>query len=172
MKPRQPTSEEIRLWRASNRFTQRKKENEEPAETSFSEEIVDAPSAKAPGGNASIPSKKTPPNAKLHPLPVREARRRLKSHPEIEAVLDLHGLTKLAAYEEVARFLRVQHQKGRRHVLIITGKGRQGEGVLRSALPHWLNESALRPTISAFAAPRPEKGGEGVMHILLKARQS
>jgi DNA-nicking Smr family endonuclease len=75
----------------------------------------------------------------------------------------------LDAYALVQQFVMRAHCGGRRHVAIITGKGRTGEaGVLRSNLPHWLNELALRPLISAFATARAEKGGEGVMHVLLK----
>jgi DNA-nicking Smr family endonuclease len=54
-------------------------------------------------------------------------------------------------------------------VVIITGKGRgTAMGVLRTALPDWLNEPRLRPLISTITHARPEKGGEGVTHVLLK----
>lgn len=105
---------------------------------------------------------------RLSHLTLREANRRFKDHP-IEARLDLHGFTKLDARDAVRHFIERQHALGRRHLVIITGKGKGGEiGVLRDFLPDWLNESALRPLISATASARPEKGGEGVTHVLLK----
>ena len=98
----------------------------------------------------------------------REATRRFKQHP-IEARLDLHGETKLDARERVQHFIRRQHDLGRRHVVIITGKGKGGAvGVLREYLPDWLNEPVLRPLISSMAYAAQEKGGAGVTHVLLK----
>ena len=92
----------------------------------------------------------------------------MKLHP-LEATLDLHGMGKIEAYGQVQSFIQQQVRKARRHVLIITGKGRGGqEGVLRSNLPHWLNEPALRPLIAAMITARPEKGGAGALHVLLK----
>jgi DNA-nicking Smr family endonuclease len=105
----------------------------------------------------------------LSPLPTREAKRAFASHRAVDITLDLHGLTKLDAYRRVQQCITRAHATGMRHVAIITGKGRGHEiGVLRSNLPYWLNEPALRPLISAFAHARAEKGGEGVMHVLLK----
>jgi DNA-nicking Smr family endonuclease len=124
-----------------------------------------AADSKAPPTAAATPTPRALPA--LKPLPRREAAR-VRKLP-IEAVLDLHGLTKLEAYERVGSFLCAQVAGGVRHVLIITGKGRQGEGVLRQNLPHWLNEPALRRLVAGFVAGRPEKGGDGVMHVLLRS---
>lgn len=166
MKSRLLTPEERRLWRESNRFTTLK-ENAAPEELT---PIVDEGRA-----GALLPPIITKPvrATRLAPLSIltaREANRSFKPYP-IDATLDLHGLSKLEAYDRVQAFLVHQHAAGRRHVVIITGKGRGGEaGVLRSHLPHWLNEMALRSRISAFAHAKPEKGGAGVLHVLLKAR--
>lgn len=104
----------------------------------------------------------------LSHLTQREASRRFKNHP-IEARLDLHGYNKLDARDAVKHFIQRQYDLGRRHVIIITGKGKAGDiGVLREFLPDWLNEPAVRILISSVAAARPEKGGTGVTHVLLK----
>jgi DNA-nicking Smr family endonuclease len=174
MKPRAPTAEELRLWRESNRFT---KKILAEVEAEHNEEISPSPIGERTGGWHRL----TPPrldNAltptlplggrELSPLPIREAAKRFKTHPSIEATLDLHGLSKLEAYAAVSRFVARERRKGRRHVLIITGKGREGEGILRRELPHWLNEPALRAHLSAFAHAHPTRGGAGVMHVLLK----
>ncbi len=60
----------------------------------------------------------------------------------------------------------------RRRVLVITGKGRDfGEGVLRDAVPRWLNEDSIRPMIRAFSHAAPKHGGEGALYVLLKRRK-
>ena len=121
----------------------------------------------APASSAIIRQKRKP----LRPLSTREANRLRKAYPEIEATLDLHGLGKIDAYGRVQDFLYQQQAAGARHVMIITGKGRIGDGVLRRELPHWLNDISLRPLVSAFASGRPEKGGHGVTHVLVKAHR-
>ncbi len=107
----------------------------------------------------------------LPPLEVmsgRDANRALKPHGRAQATLDLHGMSKLDAYEAVRDFIADAHHAGARHLAIITGKGRTSDGVLRANLPHWLNELALRRHIGAIAQASRDKGGSGVFHVLLK----
>ena len=167
MTKRPLTPEERKLWRESNRLTTVKIPVEE-------DEVEEVPAAKIAAPKASVPAPlpiaKPRPLSALKGLSAREAKRAFKPH-DLGASLDLHGLTKLEAYARVEAFIRQQHRLGRRHVAIITGKGRGSEtGVLRTNLPHWLNEPALRPLISAFTYAKPEKGGAGVTHVLLKSR--
>lgn len=171
MKPRLPTAEERRLWRESNRFTQGIKEDGDAAHTAEGTDAVDTPpevtlkpKARGTADASSLPAKSLSP---LALLPAREAAKRFKAFPA-EATLDLHGMGKTEAYTAVRRFLSRQHGRGARHVIIITGKGRPEEGVLKRELPHWLNEASLRAVVSAFGHARPERGGAGVMHVLLK----
>lgn len=195
MKHRVPSEAEVKLWQESNRFTRKvgiEEERECKVVESFSEalnnsfprqrvskrEAKSGPSGLSPAahvGSDSGPNGPTPTLplsgrelAPISHLPVREAARFFKSYSAIEAVLDLHGLNKLEAYSRVHGFITKHYRTGQRHLLIITGKGRIGPGLLRSELPHWLNESALRPMISAFAHAKPEKGGTGVTHVILK----
>jgi DNA-nicking Smr family endonuclease len=169
MKSRHPTPEERKLWRQSNRFTSRKAGTVNEGEDEVEIAPETAPSSKSAAAIPDIPAAKKQPKAALTPLSSREATRNFKLYP-IGATLDLHGFTKLEAYAKVASFITFQRRQGHRHVLIITGKGRGAEvGVLRANLPDWLNEPALRPLISAMAHGRPEKGGTGVLHVLLKA---
>lgn len=93
----------------------------------------------------------------------------------IEARLDLHGMTQAEAHRRVHAFIEGQQEAGRRCVLIVTGKGvwrRQdgggGVGVLREAVPRWLNEPSLRPRILAFTHAQPKDGGDGALYILLR----
>ena len=167
-KPRLPTEQELAEWRESNRGTklQKKVAHHTPPSPAA---VRPAPTQTPHGEHVSAPPKRTGLKAPLASLDAREAKRAFKPHAHIEATLDLHGLTKLEAYVRVQQFVMRAHCTGRRHVTIITGKGRAGEaGVLRTNLPHWLNEPALRPLISAFATARAEKGGHGVTHVLIK----
>ena len=168
-KPRLPTPEELADWQDTNRGTKvRKGVVSQPVSVRANQAMAGEAKPIVAKDKASVPRAGSARNlAPLKPLPLREAKRVFKN--PIEATLDLHGMAKLDAYVRVQQFVMRAHCSGRRHVAIITGKGRMGEaGVLRSNLPHWLNEPTLRPLISAFAYARAEKGGEGVTHVLLK----
>ena len=92
----------------------------------------------------------------------------------IEARLDLHGMTQSEAHGRMRRFLEASRDSGYRTVLVITGKGlrRDGQiGILRSAVPRWLNEPPLRDWIKAFDHATPRDGGEGALYILLRRRK-
>jgi DNA-nicking Smr family endonuclease len=93
-------------------------------------------------------------------------------HP-IEARLDLHGRTQAEAHRELADFVRAAHEAGRRCVLVITGRGLgpDGPGVLKSAVPRWLEEAGLRRRILAVAAAQPRHGGAGAFYLLLRRQR-
>lgn len=87
----------------------------------------------------------------------------------IQAELDLHGLTREEAREELAHFLAACLIQGYRCVRIIHGKGLSspgGESVLKALSRYWL---ARRDAILAFCQAKPHDGGEGALLALLKA---
>ena len=86
----------------------------------------------------------------------------------IEARIDLHGMTQDQAHRTLGDFLADSQAAGRRSVLVITGKGAGGTGILRDAVPKWLNEGANRGMIRAFSHATPKDGGEGALYVLLK----
>jgi DNA-nicking Smr family endonuclease len=90
----------------------------------------------------------------------------------IEGTIDLHGMTQVEAYRSLHHFLAVSQERGRRCILVITGKGSHSEGVLRAAVPHWLNLPASRGLVLAFAYATPAHGGVGALYVLLKRRRS
>jgi DNA-nicking Smr family endonuclease len=94
-------------------------------------------------------------------------------HP-IEARLDLHGKTQAEAHHALAVFIHSSSEAGRRCVLVITGRGLgpSGPGVLRSAVPRWLEEVGLRPKILAIAPAQPRDGGAGAFYLLLRRRRA
>src|SRR6202043_115669 len=74
---------------------------------------------------------------------VREAReveaglhRRLaRGREHLAARIDLHGMTQDGARAALTRFIERSAAEGWRAVLVITGKGTQGDGVLRRRVP-------------------------------------
>lgn len=86
----------------------------------------------------------------------------------IDVRLDLHGLTQEAAHRALARFIATSAADGARLALVITGKGRGGEGVLRTAVPRWLAEPAMRSRILAVTPAAANHGGAGALYILLR----
>lgn len=86
----------------------------------------------------------------------------------IEARLDLHGMTQEEAHRALKGFVAGSRRLGRRVVLVITGHGRSSGGVLKSAVPRWLNEPDLRPHVLALTPARPRDGGSGALYLLLR----
>jgi DNA-nicking Smr family endonuclease len=95
------------------------------------------------------------------------ARLRRGKHP-VEGRLDLHGMTQSEAHRALASFIRGARVAGKRCVLVITGRGRLGGGVLRAAVPRWLDEPEFRPHLLAIATAQPRDGGAGALYVMLR----
>ena len=104
-------------------------------------------------------------------LDKRTRTRLRRGQVDIEATIDLHGLTRTEAHRALNAFLEGSQNAGRRSVLVITGKGSRGEGVLRDSVPHWLNAEPNRRMIRAFSHAAPKDGGQGALYVLLKRRK-
>lgn len=104
----------------------------------------------------------------------RTASRLRRGRLRIKGRLDLHGLSQAHAHAALRRFVSAAWQLGLRSILVITGKGNRtdgGVGVLRSAVPLWLNEPDLRPKVLSFTYARPRDGGEGALYLLIRRRR-
>ena len=93
----------------------------------------------------------------------------------IDGTLDLHGMTRAEAEDALNRFIQARQSAGARCVLVITGKGlNQGgvgdwsPGVLRQAVPGWLNAPPLAGRVLGFSYAQPRHGGSGALYVLLK----
>ena len=84
------------------------------------------------------------------------------------ATLDLHGMTAASAHLALKRFIDEKYHQNHHHVLIITGKGVAGKGVIRTSLPVWLNEPPLSHQVVAFHPAKPKDGGAGAWYIKLR----
>lgn len=102
----------------------------------------------------------------------RSTRRRLaQGQQPIEARLDLHGLTAAQAERKLAGFIAVAEGQGCRCVLVITGKGANGKGVLRRLVPLWLKTPPLSSRVLAISAARQADGGDGALYVMLRRRR-
>ena len=102
----------------------------------------------------------------------RRTRERLRrGQVDIDATIDLHGLTQTEAHRALNVFLKGAQDAGQRSLLVITGKGSRGEGVLRDSVPNWLNAEPNRRMIRAFSHAAPKDGGLGALYVLLKRRK-
>lgn len=92
----------------------------------------------------------------------------------IDGRIDLHGMTQAEAHAALTGYLRRAHHDARRCILVITGKGAlsRGGGILRAAVPRWINERPLRDIVLALHPAQPKDGGEGALYVLLKRRRS
>lgn len=88
-------------------------------------------------------------------------------HP-VEARIDLHGMTQDEAHRALAAFIRGARAGGKRCVLVITGRGRLGGGILKGAVPRWLEEPEFRPHLLATATAQPRDGGAGALYVMLR----
>lgn len=101
----------------------------------------------------------------------KTAERLRQGERTVEGTLDLHGYTGRQAHAALGRFVRASYDLNRRCVLVITGKGVQGDGLLRSEVPRWLNAEPLRSLILAFSYAQPKDGGSGALYVLIKRKR-
>jgi DNA-nicking Smr family endonuclease len=88
-----------------------------------------------------------------------------------EAHLDLHGMTSDEALMAVVDFIRRSYTMGKRHLLLVTGRGKNspdGRGVLRDEVQLWLTREPLRRVVLAFVTAQPRDGGPGALYVLLR----
>jgi DNA-nicking Smr family endonuclease len=178
---RQPTPDEIALWRHVTRDVV-------PAHSSARDEEA----AADPAHSVAAP---TPPVEPARPRPVAAApaartrlmrasqrldpggpvdldrrtwqRLRRGQYP-VDARLDLHGMTQAEAHSALAGFLATAQGRGNRCVLVITGRGLSRGGTLREMTPRWLDEAPNRRRVLAFATAQQRHGGDGALYVLLR----
>lgn len=113
------------------------------------------------------PSRARPTPEELEP---RRQRRLSRERDPIEARIDLHGFGRFEAEDQLRGFLISCQMRGLRSVLVITGQGRRGGGVIRSSVHDWLTGPNLRGVVSGFASAHRRHGGDGALYVTLKPR--
>ncbi len=126
----------------------------------------------------------------------RNRRRLQRGKMEIEGRIDLHGMTETATHRALERFITGEAARGKRLVLVITGKGKgrdwQGNpiavpdapwergpgfnmptrsGVLRRMVPQWLAQPPLSALVVETAPAQPKHGGSGALYVYLRRQR-
>lgn len=137
----------------------------------------------APPGKASVapPTPKASPASpasarKAAPTPLAPIERRMvralaRGQTRAEATLDLHGMTQSQAHARLLGFLRRAQGSGHGLVLVVTGRGREGDearGVLRRMVPLWLGAPELRQLVMGFQEAGTRQGGAGALYVRLR----
>ena len=113
------------------------------------------------------PAKPRPDLAAIEP---RRKHRIAKERDPIGARLDLHGLDQDRARGVLERFVARAWDEGFRAVLIITGKGVQGDGILKRRTPEWLAAPHLAHIVAGISDAARHHGGEGALYVALKRK--
>jgi DNA-nicking Smr family endonuclease len=170
--------EEAELWDNVTKQAKPLRKRSRPAKSSL--EMIDdipaaansAPLLKLPAEIRKIPSAPPVPPP-LAPLGRRERSKLSRGRKEIDARLDLHGMTQTKAHRVLLNFLHHAQAGGMSFVLVITGKGRtvgpeSERGVLRRQVPHWLGLAEFRSLIVGFEEAHIGHGGEGALYVRVR----
>ena len=173
------SEEERALWESVAKQIKplRKKPRAPKPETVLAVETTAAPkpsSQKSPPLATMVPAQKpaAPAAPPLAPLGRRERSQLSRGRKEIDARLDLHGMTQTRAHHALSNFLQRAHRDGLTFVLVITGKGKAGSdgerGVLRRQVPHWLSLPEFRALVVGFEEAHVGHGGEGALYVRVR----
>lgn len=83
---------------------------------------------------------------------------------ELSNILDLHGQTVQQAFDTTVRFLSRHHRAKTKEVLIITGRGTMGQGLIKKEFDGWLNN----PKIQKYVRTTQWQNRGGAIKITLK----
>lgn len=108
------------------------------------------------------------PSAPPIPENLGSHRRVRRGQVETHARVDLHGKRHDEARNYLLQRLWLHQQDGLRCVLVITGRGERDQGVLRTSLPIWLQETSFRAVVSGIAPAHTRHGGKGAWYIFLR----
>ena len=116
----------------------------------------------------------------LAPLERRLKQKLSRGRMTADAAIDLHGFRQTEAYNALHHFLLRSQRQGATVVIVVTGKGGKpgsfldvggGEvGVLRRAVPLWLNMPDFRPMVLGFEEAARQHGGSGALYVRLRRR--
>lgn len=169
--------EESELWEAVAKQAKPLRKRSRPAKVS--PEILDAsPVAANPAPPKPVSITRRIPSAPpapppLAPLGRRERSKLSRGRKDIDARLDLHGMTQTKAHRMLLSFLHRAQTDGMSVVLVITGKGRtvgpeSERGVLRRQVPQWLGLPEFRSLVIGFDEAHIGHGGEGALYVRVR----
>jgi DNA-nicking Smr family endonuclease len=172
------SSEELELWETVARQARPLRKKLRPAKPVAAE----PPALEArPDGPVKLPPLQIRPAKPVKlavPPPLAPLGRRERTHlsrgrKEIDARIDLHGMTQSRAHHALHAFLHRASHDGLTFVLVITGKGRSvgpdsERGVLRRQVPHWLGLPEFRALVVGYEEAHIGHGGEGALYVRIR----
>ncbi|MFN3314605.1 MAG: Smr/MutS family protein [Hyphomonas sp.] len=138
-------------------------------QAALEEGIAERPAPQPEKKAAAPPAPK--PAAPAMPAPLADRGREKKVRRgklDIAAHFDLHGHTQISAARALPAFLSAQQADGARCVMVITGKGKAGQGVLRRNFLLWLETAEARRLVSGYAEAHPKHGGSGAFYVFVR----
>ncbi|MEC8533189.1 MAG: Smr/MutS family protein, partial [Pseudomonadota bacterium] len=120
-----------------------------PAKTSPARFARTEPTSEQRSPVRPAPSRLRPAPEDLEP---RRKQRLSRERDPIEARIDLHGFGRFEAEDQLRAFLTGCQARGLRAVLVITGQGRLGGGIIRASFAEWMQSPALRGVVSGFTS--------------------
>lgn len=192
-KERRPTADEDTLWRYAVRGTTPLRRGDKMTRPAQRQVNHGKSAPKRAGHNPALA-----PSAALNAQPLsgppgighdkRNAQRLKRGRMTIDGRLDLHGMTLDEAHGALDGFLDRADRAGKRCLLVITGKGRGAKtadwhtdsgfnaprtrGILRDAVPRWLQTDLNRQRVLATEPARPQHGGDGALYVLLRRKRT
>lgn len=193
MKRRRLNEDDLALWRKVTDRTERldlkslftpEVEPKKTPNTSFSTAIGRPSAPPAPKPRTKPHDLAQPVSDRLKSAPVQMDNKafgkmkRGKLKPE--GRIDLHGMTLDQAHPALTGFILQSHRRGKRLVLVITGKGKRSDddgpipvrqGVLRHQVPQWLSAAPLGPLVLQVTPAHISHGGGGAYYVYLRRQR-
>lgn len=159
---RHPTPEELHLWGkiAATVHPLQNRAGPQP-------QTLDAPARIAP---ARVAEAAKALRERVDAIEPNRRHRIAREREEIGGRIDLHGMTQDRARRALEAFLQRAWDDGWRAVLVITGKGVQGDGVLRRRAPDWLGAPEVSHIVAGISEASRRHGGEGALYVALKRK--
>ncbi len=101
-------------------------------------------------------------------IEINQDKKTRRGRVQIEAQIDLHDMTQPQARTKLHQMIKTAKTSNKKCILVITGKGLRGEGVLRGSFVKWVNDSEVRDLIATYASAHKKHGGIGAWYIFLK----
>ena len=112
----------------------------------------------------------------------RNSRHVSRGRREIDATIDLHGMTQDQAYVALQQFLMQAKVRKDRVLLVITGKGRStkeehvlssglSRGILRQRFLQWI-DGPFRDHVARVSQAHQRHGGSGAFYVFLKGQKA
>jgi len=101
-------------------------------------------------------------------LDVNQDKKTRRGQVSIDAKIDLHDMTQMQARPALSKAIIRASNRNHKCVLVVTGKGLRGEGVLRRNFVNWIAAPEIRPLIATYSPAHIKHGGSGAWYVFLK----